>query len=461
MATSQMSEFIQQLRRSVPQHGHGPNDEQVLENYISRRDQAAVATLVQRHGPMVWGVCRRILSNYHDAEDAFQATFLVLFRKAASIVRKDLLANWLYGVAHQTALKARATAVKRCARERQVAEMPEPGGEETDLWLHIRPVLDQELSRLPGRYRSVIVLCDLEGKTRKDAALQLGVPEGTVASRMATAKKMLAKRLARHAPLVSGGMLVAVLTETVASASVPISVMSTTVKSARQFAAGQVATTATISGEVVALTEGVLKSMLLTKLKAITGLFVVAAVCAATGLVYRTHAAEQTQAQEREKEKPPAFTRNEDKSDKDNQATIAARKDYQELQGVWQAVAVAIEGKPAAEVSFAHQVWVFDGNRIRGSAPFLTYTLSAFETPKAISLTYRSRKSNTEYGPVVTDLGIYEIKGDNLTIALRKHEYGRPKEFQSTAENHTIVRVFKRVRLGQDLDERFYDAIGK
>src|SRR5438105_7472377 len=127
MATSQMSEVIQHLRRAVLlRDGAGLTDGQLLEDYLSHGNEAAFATLVRRHGPMVWGVCRRVLRNYHDAEDAFQATFLVLVRKATSIASKELLANWLYGVAHQTALNARATAARRKGREKQVTQMPEP-----------------------------------------------------------------------------------------------------------------------------------------------------------------------------------------------------------------------------------------------------------------------------------------------------------------------------------------------
>src|SRR6266568_6477238 len=170
MATSQMSGVIQHLRRAaLLRDGAELTDGQLLEDYISRRDEAALAALVRRHAPMVWGVCRRVLPNYHDAEDAFQATFLVLVRKAASIASRELLANWLYGVAHQTALKARATTAKRGARERQVTEMPEPAVGEQDLWHDLQPLLDQELSRMPDKYRVAIVLCDLEGKTRREA----------------------------------------------------------------------------------------------------------------------------------------------------------------------------------------------------------------------------------------------------------------------------------------------------
>src|SRR4051794_9442977 len=158
-----MSEVIQHLRRAMLlRGGAGLTDGQLLEGFISRRDGAALEALVQRHGPMVWGVCRRVLRNEHDAEDAFQATFLVLVRKAASIASTELLANWLYGVAHRTALKARATAARRKGREKQVAEMPEPAVAEQHLWGDLQPLLDAELSRLPDKYRVVVVLCDLE-----------------------------------------------------------------------------------------------------------------------------------------------------------------------------------------------------------------------------------------------------------------------------------------------------------
>src|SRR5262249_34368415 len=155
--------------------GAGLTDGELLEAHLRRRDEAALAALVRRHGSMVWGVCRRVLHNHHDAEDAFQATFLVLVRKAASIVPRDMVGNWLYGVAHQTALKARTTTAKRRRRERTLTGMPEPAMAEQPVWRDLQPLLDEELSRLPDKYRAVIVLCDLEGKTRKEAARQLGV----------------------------------------------------------------------------------------------------------------------------------------------------------------------------------------------------------------------------------------------------------------------------------------------
>jgi RNA polymerase sigma factor (sigma-70 family) len=288
-----MSGVIRHLRRTVLlRDGARLTDEELLTDYISRRDEAALAALVHRHGPMVWGVCRRVLRNYHDAEDAFQATFLVFVRKGASIASRELLANWLYGVAHHTALKARATAARRKGRERQVLEMPEPAVAEQDLWRDLQPLLDEELSRLPDKYRVVIVLCDLEGKTRKEAARQLACPEGTVAGRLARARVMLAKRLARRGIGLSGGALAALVSQNVALAAVPASVVSSTIKAASLLAAGQAA--GVVTAKVAALTEGVVQAMFTTKIKSVLAVvLVVGFALAGAGLLYRTPAAEQ------------------------------------------------------------------------------------------------------------------------------------------------------------------------
>jgi RNA polymerase sigma factor (sigma-70 family) len=270
MASGQRNGVIGYLRRAtLLRDGAGLTDGQLLADYISRRDEAAVTALVRRHGPMVWGVCRRVLSNGHDAEDAFQATFLVLVRRAASIAAPELLANWLYGVARKTAMKARATVAKRKVRERQVTDMPEPAEVERDPWNDLQPLLDQELSRLPDIYRVVIVLCDLEGKSRKEAARYLGLPEGTVGSRLARARVVLAKRLTERGVALSCAGLAVVLAQNVASAVVPSLVVSNAIEAASFFAAGQVAATGPVSVKVAALTKSVLKAMMMNKLKAV------------------------------------------------------------------------------------------------------------------------------------------------------------------------------------------------
>jgi RNA polymerase sigma factor (sigma-70 family) len=279
MATSQLRQVIHTLGGAPLHHEEAhPSDGQLLESYVRSREEAAFAALVSRHGPMVWGVCRRLLRCHQDAEDAFQATFLVLVRKAASVVPRALVANWLYGVAHQTALKARATSARRTAREKQVPAMPEPALEQHQRSDDLQFLLDQELSRLPDKYRAVIVLCDLEGKTRKEAARHFHLPEGTIASRLATARAMLAKRLARHGCGVSGAALAAVLAQGMASAALPASVAASTIRAASLFAAGRAAAAGVIPVKAVALAEGVLRTMLLTKLKIATALLVAVAV---------------------------------------------------------------------------------------------------------------------------------------------------------------------------------------
>jgi RNA polymerase sigma factor (sigma-70 family) len=270
-----MNKVLDHLRRAVLGGQEADlTDGQLLACYISRRDEAAFATLVQRHGPMVWGVCRRVLGNPHDADDAFQATFLVLVRKAASILPREMVGNWLYGVAHQTALKARALTAKRWTRERQMTPMPEPEVVEQDCWRDLQPLLDQELSALPDKYRAAVVLCDLEGKSRKEAARHLQIPEGTLSSRLTTARTLLAKRLTRHGFVVSAGVLARLLSPYAASAGAPPLVVSSSIKAASLLATEQAAAAGLISAKAAALTKGVLASMLLTKLKTAVGIIV-------------------------------------------------------------------------------------------------------------------------------------------------------------------------------------------
>jgi RNA polymerase sigma factor (sigma-70 family) len=247
----------------------GLNDAHLLARFIEHRDELAFEALVRRHGPMVLGVCRRLLRGAHDAEDAFQATFLVLARKAGALKSREAVGNWLYGVAYNVAQKARSVASQRRARERQVAEMPEPEAvRQNKVSDDLLPVLVLELSRLPEKYRVPVVLCDLEGRPRREVAGQLRIPEGTLSSRLTTARRMLAKRLTRHGMALPAGALAAVLSEK-AAACMPASLVASTVKAAGASAAVPVAS-GLISAKVVALTEGVLKSMFLTKLKVAT-----------------------------------------------------------------------------------------------------------------------------------------------------------------------------------------------
>jgi RNA polymerase sigma factor (sigma-70 family) len=266
---------LEHLRRVVLANG---TDGQLLEEYLRRRDEAALSALVRRHARMVWCVCRRTLSNHHDAEDAFQATFLVLVRKASSIRPREMVGNWLYGVAHQTARKARATVAKRQAREKQVSRIPEPtASPPSEFGPDQEALLDQELSRLPDKFRAVLVLCDLQGKPRKEVARQLNIPEGTLSSRLTTARAKLAKRLTRHGLAVSAGVVATTLSRQAASAGVPPSVVCSTIKAVSLWAAGQ-AGTSVISVQAAALAEGVLKAMLFNNLRAASAVLVIVAL---------------------------------------------------------------------------------------------------------------------------------------------------------------------------------------
>ncbi len=242
------------------------SDGELLDRFVARREEAIFEAITHRHGPMVWGVCRRVLRDHHDAEDAFQATFLVLARKASSVMPREKLGNWLYGVAYQTALKARSMRAKRRVRESQVSDMPEPMVVPHDLRDALAESLDRELSRLPEKYRIPIVLCELEGKSHREAAEQVGWPIGTVSGRLSRARAMLAKRMAQRGVSLSVGSLTVMLAQDAASASMPTRLIGSTVQAASLITAGRVVMAGLVSAEVVTLMEGVLKTMLLKKL---------------------------------------------------------------------------------------------------------------------------------------------------------------------------------------------------
>jgi RNA polymerase sigma factor (sigma-70 family) len=264
MATGPVHGVLDHVRRAALREDDAARtDGELLTRYLGRRDEAAFAALVRRHGPMVLGVCRRILGSEADAEDAFQATFLVLVRKAASVRPRERVANWLHGVAWHTAQKARATAGRRRAKERRAGEMRGPHASK-DIEDPLLSLLDDELRRLPENYRLPIVLCELEGKTHQEAARQLGWPVGTVSGRLSRGRALLARRLKRRGAAP----------QDLAPAVVSPALTAAAVKAAAAFAAGSAA--AAVSAKVVALAEGASKAMLLTKLKAVTAALLIA-----------------------------------------------------------------------------------------------------------------------------------------------------------------------------------------
>jgi RNA polymerase sigma factor (sigma-70 family) len=253
----------------------GLDEGQLLDRFLDRRDESAFEALVARFGPMVMGVCRGLLSDPHDVEDAFQATFLVLVKKGGSIRDRARLGNWLYGVAHRVAAKARVQAATRRALEGapEHPDVPAPTDLERDRMAaldDLRPALHEEVARLPDRYREPIVLCYLQGQTHEDAARSLGWPVGTVKGRLCRARRLLHDRLVRRGATLAGGAALVALTRE-AKAAVPDLLIQRTVKAAMSFAAGRAVAAGVVPATAAALADGVIQAMWIAKLKVAVG----------------------------------------------------------------------------------------------------------------------------------------------------------------------------------------------
>jgi RNA polymerase sigma factor (sigma-70 family) len=227
-------------------------DFDLLLAFVADGEQAAFATLVERHGPMVLRVCRRVLQHEQDAEDAFQATFLVLAARAGAIRKAEALASWLHGVAHRVALRARRDAGRRRKHEREGQAMAVRVGRSEPEWSEVQAALDEEVQALPQRWRAPFVLCFLEGRSRAEAARELGIKEGTVWSRLSHARKLLHEKLVRRGITLPALLTAAALSEEVARA-VPARLADSTIHAA--VAAG------CVSARAAALAKGMIKAM--------------------------------------------------------------------------------------------------------------------------------------------------------------------------------------------------------
>ena len=306
------------LRQAEPS-----TDAELMARFIADRDSEAFALLVRRHGPMVHGVCRRVLRNAADADDAFQATFLLLARRARSLRRQRLVGNWLYGVAYRTALEARRAAAVRRARERRAAEMKTQAPATDSASADLREVLDRELAALPDVYRTAVVLCDLEGLSRKDAAERLGWPEGTLSGRLFRARSLLAARLARLGLAVPAAGLGVFAT---ASAAVPPALAESTIRIGVLVAAGEAAAVA--AAPAAALMEGVMKAMLLTKLKGLATVVVVGCAVLTTAVAgWQANAVGASAATLVDGQSEPARRAAQRDSDKDRIAQLERERD--------------------------------------------------------------------------------------------------------------------------------------
>ncbi len=307
MATGQWTVVLRHVQRLF-QGGSvsGLTEGQLLERFASTRDEMAFGALLARHGPMVLGVCRGVLDDPNDVDDAFQATFLVLVKKAGALRDADRLAQWLYGVARRVALRARSNATRRKARERPDAEETiDPhatlGAELRELQTLIR----EEVDRLSGNDRMAVVLCYLEGLTHEEAADRLGWPVGTVKGRLSRARGKLRTRLTRRGvalPAVAAGSTLG----GGASAAIPPALIRSTTLAATQLASAKSITAGIVSAHAILLMEGVIGTMFTTKLKiAATALVATCAVAVPGAMAYQQQGSKATTAPTSQPESSP------------------------------------------------------------------------------------------------------------------------------------------------------------
>jgi RNA polymerase sigma factor (sigma-70 family) len=278
MSPTPIAAVVRQLQKMAAPDPVEASDAQLLERFREAQDEAAFGALVRRHGRMVLGVCRHVLRSREDAEDAFQATFLVLARSAASIRKATALPSWLYGVACHVASNARREASRRQTHERRARKM---GHAEPDLdvaWRELQAVLAEEVRRLPEKYRAPFVLCCLEGKSKSEAATQLGWKEGTVSGRLAEARKRMQQRLTRRGLTLGAALCAGTLGAGNASA-LPTSLVQITLEAALDVAAGRGPGLA--PARAAALADGVRRAMFATKVKFVTMLVLTLGLLAA------------------------------------------------------------------------------------------------------------------------------------------------------------------------------------
>lgn len=259
----------------------GETDGRLLARFVSERDEAAFEELVQRHGAMVYGVCRRVLGNLQDAEDAFQAAFMVLAQNAGKLRKTESPAGWLHGIALRVALNAKRRAARRRERERQVVEMAEMSmteAEQEKAWRDTEGVLDEELSRMPEKLRAPLLLCYFENKTNEEAARELGWSDGELRGRLAKGREVLRGRLSRKGIVLGAAALFALISQKASAASVPPVCVASTVKAAAALAAGKALASGVLSAGAAALAAEAMKALLWAKIKIAAAAFAVSAV---------------------------------------------------------------------------------------------------------------------------------------------------------------------------------------
>ncbi|VTR95349.1 sigma-70 family rna polymerase sigma factor : RNA polymerase sigma factor, sigma-70 family OS=Singulisphaera acidiphila (strain ATCC BAA-1392 / DSM 18658 / VKM B-2454 / MOB10) GN=Sinac_7487 PE=4 SV=1: Sigma70_r2: Sigma70_r4_2 [Gemmata massiliana] len=459
---------VVQLRDALRSDLDALPDAELLDRFARYADHPAFEVLLRRHGPMVFGVCRRTLTNVSDAEDAFQATFLVFIRKARSLRRADRLGPWLYGVACRVAMKARARAARLAEYRTEVREMFSDSNAPAAVpdWL---PVLDTELAALPAKYRDALVMCELEGASRADAAKALGVPEGTLSSRLARGRELLRRRLLKHGTLLPTSGLVALFTTNgVGRAVVPAALLARTSELA---ATATSAANGAVPVGAAQLTDEVLKSMFLTKLRGV-GAAVLALTLMATGLA-AAWAGEEPRAAAEDKSigaAPPARVA-EALPQPDTKKPIASGSklsDRDAMQGLWVNEKLNVIGKQLTEgelkeanemtgrmqILVSGDKWWTMGtgpNGVLGTAVAQLAVIDETKNPKWLDLRVWPVTSHGSHWRC-----IYELDGDVLRICMcaGDHTSTRPAEFEADPGTSLMVMTFRRGKLPPAVGEK-------
>jgi RNA polymerase sigma factor (sigma-70 family) len=401
-----------------PPAGPDLDDRDLLQRFVTRRDEAAFTLLMERHGPMVLGVCRRVLRDAHEADDAFQATFFVLVHKARSIGRPERLGPWLHGVAYRTAARARDQARRR-ARTRETAPALDGDPATQAEGAELRQLLDEELARLARKLRAPLVLCYLEGKTTDEVARLLGCPRGTVLSRLARGRDRLRDRLIRRGFSSSLWAPALVSVQKSASALVPAKMAEKTIKAAALTAAGKAANDA-MSAPAAALTRGELRAMFLSKVKLVASVVLALSLGVAACIVGARWALAD----------PPAAAA------KDKEPT-----DEERILGTWDLVAFEEGGQKAPDEKIKEVTWTFaaQGKLVAKQGLMeqeFVYELDTSKRPTQISLTTKGH----------TGLGIYKFEKDRLTICAPRVGNDPPTEFVSKEGTLLVLVVLKRAK---------------
>jgi RNA polymerase sigma factor (sigma-70 family) len=432
MISRSLARLTHVVANTILRHGGADlTDAQLLAYFVEQGNEAAFEALVRRHAPMVHGVCRRLLQHHQDAEDAVQVVFLVLARKAASVRPREALAGWLYGVAYKAALKARSRAARR--KERQVVQLPEPPSAPDRPPDDLRALIDRELHALPGKYRVVLVLCDLEGQTRRDAARQLGWTEGTVCGRLARARSLLVKRLIRHGLAPSVGALHALVAADSLSAAVPAPLLAALIRSTSPQAAAGLS----VSPRVWTLAHLVQQALFPGKFR-IAGavLLLIGCLSAATGLALlarqQPSGADPPQSATAQPAAAPASPR----------SPKGGQTDAERLQGPWTLVWSIADGQRAPEATTPALTMMLTDKNFQSDWVKLfrqsTYELDPTQDPRWIDLI-----AGSEY-PGHVSRGIYRFEGDDLMLCLARPNAVRPVGFESKPGSGVTLGLWRR-----------------